>query len=311
MKGLAILLVILVLGCANPPREDPSDLFVVILGIAQDAGSPQIGCNKSCCKDLWGKPAEYQKVISLGIVDRKNNSVWMLDATPDFKEQLDHLMSYLPNGDISSLKGVFLTHAHIGHYTGLMDLGREAMGASSVPVFAMPKMKKFLTTNGPWSQLVTLENIAIQELKADSMINLNPNLRLTPFLVPHRDEFSETVGYKVESESKSFIFIPDIDKWHKWNRSIKTEVKNTDYAFLDGAFFSETELPNRDMSEIPHPYVPETIELFAQESTKTKQKIIFIHLNHTNPLLRDGQEVKKVEELGFNVGREGRIYPLE
>jgi pyrroloquinoline quinone biosynthesis protein B len=160
----------------------------------------------------------------------------------------------------------------MGHYTGLMELGREAMGSKNVAVFAMPQMRQYLENNGPWSQLVTLQNIKLNKLKADSTIQLSDELTVTPFLVPHRDEYTETVGYKVSSATKSFLFIPDIDKWHKWERDIVKEVEQVDYAFLDGAFYSEKELPNRDMSEIPHPFVPETIKLFNDFSPKSKKQ---------------------------------------
>ena len=312
MRPLLIFL-ILAFSCAQEEevQENNPGLFVAVLGIAQDAGSPQIGCTKDCCRELWNNLAERQKVISLGIIDRRSNKAWILDATPDFKDQLMTLLNYLPDGDINSLEGIFLTHAHIGHYTGLMDLGREAMGASQVPVYTMPIMKDYLSNNGPWSQLVELKNIQLNELKADSTIRLTKELSITPFLVPHRDEFSETVGYKVESQNKSFIFIPDIDKWHKWERSIVEEVKKTDYAFLDGAFYSEDELPNRDMSEIPHPFVPETMELFSATDNDLRQKIVFVHLNHTNPLLKDGTAYQEVLAEGYKIGRQGQIFDLD
>ena len=312
MRLLVVIFLSLIISCQ--PKEETEalpDVFVVVLGIAQDAGSPQINCQKSCCKDLWDHPEKRQKVVSLGLVDRSANKVWLFDATPDFKDQLQLLLSYLPDPNINSLSGIFLTHAHIGHYTGLMDLGREAMGANAVPVYAMQRMKKYLERNGPWSQLVELNNLKLIELSADSTVELSSNLMLTPILVPHRDEYSETVGYRVESESKAFLFIPDIDKWSKWDRDIKLEVEKSDYAFLDGAFYSEQELPNRNMSEIPHPFVPETMSLFSNETEAKKGKIIFIHMNHTNPLLRNGAEYKSVLEQGFNIGREGAVYTME
>lgn len=307
-----LLFLILAISCApeSQIQEENPELFVVILGIAQDAGSPQIGCTKDCCRELWDNLEKRQKVISLGIVDQKNNKAWILDATPDFKDQLMTVLNYLPDGDINSLEGIFLTHAHIGHYTGLMDLGREALGAKEVPVYTMPVMKEYLTNNGPWSQLVNVNNIELKTLQADSTITLSKELSITPFLVPHRDEYSETVGYKVASKDKSFIFIPDIDKWDKWDRSIKTEVEKTDYAFLDGAFYSESELPNRDMSEIPHPFVPETMSLFNKADSSLRKKIIFIHLNHTNPLLKNGLEYEQVLSEGYKIGREAEIFNL-
>jgi len=224
---------------------------------------------------------------------------------------LNMLLNYLPKPDINSLAGIFLTHAHIGHYTGLMNLGREAMGTSNVPVYAMPKMQVFINNNGPWSQLVNLNNIVVIPQKADSTIQLSDNISVTPFLVPHRDEYSETVGYKVSLNDKQIIFIPDIDKWGKWNRDIVSEVEKVDYAFLDATFYSDDELPDRDMSEIPHPFVPETISLFKNSTVETCEKIVFIHFNHSNPLLQNGDDYHQVLDKGFNVGREGTVFNLE
>jgi len=310
--GLIISL-LFIFSCAQKETtsvEEP-DIFIVVLGIAQDAGYPQTGCNKSCCKPVWEGQVKPEKVISLGLVDKHNNKVYLFDATPDFKEQLHTLLDYLPFGDINSVGGIFLTHAHIGHYTGLMDLGREAMGANNVPVYAMPGMHSFLSKNGPWSQLVSLNNINIIPQKADSTIRLSKKILITPFLVPHRDEYSETVGYRINVNDKKALFIPDIDKWHKWQRDIVNEVKQVDYAFLDATFYSDKELPNRDMSEIPHPFVPETIDTFEDSPDSIKNRVIFIHFNHTNPLLHNGPEYQEVIDRGFNVGRAGSVYDLD
>ena len=133
---------------------------------------------------------------------------------------------------------------------------------------------------------------------------------MTPILVPHRDEYSETVGYKIEGQKKSALFIPDIDKWHRWNRSIIDEVKKVDYAFLDASFFKEGEL-KRDMSKIPHPFTSETTTLFENESLETKGKIHFIHFNHTNPTILNSHHLKdSIRSLGFNFAKEGDIYEL-
>ena len=166
------------------------------------------------------------------------------------------------------------------------------MGTDNLPVFAMPKMKTFLEENGPWSQLVKLENINIKALKSDSTFSLNERIKIKPFLVPHRDEFSETVGYKITINNKSLIFIPDIDKWEKWETDISELIKKVDYAFLDATFYKNGEL-KRDMSEIPHPFVEESMGLFSNLSETDKQKVHFIHFNHTNPLIIEGSTAQK------------------
>jgi len=156
-------------------------------------------------------------------------------------------------------------------------------------------------------QLVELENISLQKLKSDSTINMNENIKVKPFLVPHRDEFSETVGYEITINNKSLIFIPDIDKWGKWETDISALIQKVDYAFLDATFYKNGEL-KRDMSEIPHPFVEESMELFSKLSEKDKHKVHFIHLNHTNPLLIEGSiSQKEVVKKGFNVAKKGMV----
>lgn len=285
-----------------PPTTDSP--YLVVLGIAQDAGYPQADCQKDCCRPVWEGKASAKMVSCVGLVDPASGQAWMLDATPDFKHQLQALKDKAP------LAGIFLTHAHIGHYTGLMHLGREVMGAQEVPVYTMPKMAQFLSENGPWSQLVTLQNIKIQALQADSSIRLSEKVAIRPFLVPHRDEFSETVGYEISGPSKKAIFIPDIDKWEKWDRDINAFVKQVDYALLDGSFYQEGEIPGRDMSQIPHPFVAESMARFDQLPITERNKVHFIHLNHTNPLIWSESTRTEVKEKHYQIAEEGMILSL-
>ena len=239
----------------------------------------------------------------------RSHKKYIFDATPDFTEQTQLLKTnHLDNSNI--IDGVFLTHAHIGHYTGLMYLGFEALGANKIPVYAMPRMKQYLETSGPWSQLVTYNNINLKVLENDSVVALNSNLKVTPFLVPHRDEYSETVGYRIEGQNKKALFIPDIDKWEKWERNIIEEVKKVDYAFVDASFFRDGEL-DRDMSKIPHPFTTQTTTLFENEDLETKNKIHFIHFNHSNPTIKDSHRLKdSIQNLGFRFAKRGDIYDL-
>ena len=285
--------------------------FLVVLGIAQDAGYPQIGCTKECCTAYWKNKEGKKYITCLALVDRKENQYWLFEATPDIAEQLHSLQPYLTSKDDYSPDGIFISHAHIGHYSGLMQLGREAMSAQSVPVWVMPRLDSFIRNNGPWSQLVSLKNIQLKNLQADSAVSLNTSLKVTPFKVPHRDEFSETVGFVIESNKKKILFIPDIDKWGKWDRNIANEIKKVDIALIDGTFYANGELPGRNMSEVPHPFVAESIQLFSSLPATEKAKIRFIHFNHTNPLIKNRSvEKDKVKKAGFGVTREGMIIEL-
>lgn len=204
-----------------------------------------------------------------------------------------------------------LTHAHIGHYAGLMLLGREALGADGVPVYAMPRMRDFLTRHGPWSQLVELENIILRPLEPDLEVSLNQRLTVKPLVVPHRDEFSETVAFFIRGPNRSALFLPDIDKWSRWGTRIEQVIADVDIALVDGTFYDNDELPNRDMSEIPHPFIVESMQRFADLSPAERSKIRFIHLNHSNPALRpDSDAAKTVRHHGFGIARQSELHEL-
>ena len=275
-----------------------SNYTLKILGVVQDGGMPHLGNNKTCCENI--KQDKY--VTSLMLMNNENNESFLFDASPDINKQLNFMGDRIKK----DLKGIFLTHAHIGHYTGLMYFGREALNSKLVNVYAMPRMKKFLEKNGPWSQLVSLQNISIIELSNESKISIDSNVIVQPVEVPHRAEFSETVGYKIYGPNKTALFIPDIDKWYLWEKSIIDEIKQVDYAIIDATFFDSTEVNNRDISEIPHPFVTESMDLFDSIDIKEKNKIYFIHLNHTNPLInKDSDQYKLVRSKGYNVAEEG------
>ncbi len=293
--------------CNGEMKSEFMEPYLVVLGTAQDAGFPQANCNKKCCEDAWNMPEKRKFVSCIAIVDPKSKQQWIFDATPDIKFQLNLLEKV---SKINPINGIFLTHAHIGHYTGLMQLGREVMGTHNLPVFAMKRMENFIKNNAPWDQLEKIKNININRLKQDSAVNINTRIKVTPFLVPHRDEYSETVGYKIETLRKSVLFIPDIDKWHLWEKDIAKIITEIDYAFIDGTFYKDGEL-ERDMSSIPHPFVVESMEVLKDLSNKDKSKVYFIHLNHTNPLLqKNSLERKTVISKGFNYAKQGMTIRL-
>ena len=304
-----LILLFLLTGCNKPTSQTqnlPTEPFVYVLGIAQDAGYPQAGVRSEFRLIEEGK-RQKQHTVSLLLVDPENNKRFLFEATPDFREQLD-MADKVSEATNYPYDGIFLTHAHMGHYTGLMHMGFEAMGTKDVAVYAMPRMKEYLSNNGPWSQLVNFNNIQLESLNDSTDLSLGNGIKVMPFTVPHRDEYSETVGFKISMNQKSLVFIPDIDKWEKWDVDIREVVKTNDYILIDASFYADGELPGRDMSVIPHPFTSESMELFKELSLEDKAKVIFIHANHSNPILNhNSKEYKEVFENGFRVASEGQV----
>jgi len=322
-KTVIFVLCLLVFGCKEDVKkqvgaeksdvviEQKASVTLIVLGTVQDAGSPHIACKKECCSKLFDTPDPKRKVVSLGVIDYQNQQTFLFDATPDISEQVK-LLKKNASWDAAELpNGIFLTHAHIGHYSGLMYLGKEATNAKSIPAYVMPKMKTFLEENGPWSQLVFQKNIDLHPIENGHLLSMSSNLKVLPMQVPHRDEFSETVGYKIIGSKKSALFIPDIDKWEKWETDISEIIKTVDYAFLDASFFNGDELNTRDISQIPHPFVIESMDLFKRLRKSEKAKIYFIHFNHTNALLNlESNQAQKVLKSGFNIAQFNQRFEL-
>lgn len=307
-----ILLSIYSLGCNDFSQEKEnksSEILLKVLGTIQDGGIPHMGCSKECCSNYFLSKKSRIGVSSLGVSNLKYNTNYIIDATPNINFQLIDLIG---NADPSKkLNGIFLTHAHMGHYAGLLNFGRESLNSKNIPLYLMPKFYNFILNNGPWNQLVELNNIKLNKIYNREKVILHNNLSFTPIQVPHRDEYSETVGYVIEGVHKKVLYIPDIDKWAKWEVSIVEMIKSVDYAFLDGTFFDEKEINNRDISEIPHPFIIESLKLFKELEESEKSKVYFIHLNHTNPVLNsESSEYKKVISAGFNIAKTGMEFFL-
>jgi pyrroloquinoline quinone biosynthesis protein B len=283
----------------------------MVLGVAQDGGYPQAACRRECCERARAAAANRRHVAALAVVDPAAGDRFLFDATPDLPEQLELLDRAAPVAGGHGIAGILLTHAHIGHYLGLAQLGREVMGTWDLPVYAMPRMRQFLRSSGPWDLLVRLRNIEIRDLSAGVELSLTPLVRVTPVLVPHRDEYSETVGFRISGPERTVLYVPDIDKWDRWDIPLRKVLAGVDVAYLDGTFFDAGEVQGRDASEIPHPLIRETIERLNALPPEERAKVHFIHMNHTNPALDPGSEARaRILEGGFRVAEEGERVDL-
>jgi pyrroloquinoline quinone biosynthesis protein B len=275
----------------------------ILLGTAQDGGVPHAGCGCARCERARRDPAARRWVACLGLIDRTAGQAWLIDATPDFPRQLHALHQFAPG---CVLAGLLLTHAHVGHYAGLIHLGREVMGARGSPLYATPSMGYFLRGNAPWSQLVEAGNVSLQPLAPGVATSLSPRLAVTPLRVPHRDELADTVAFVVRGPERRLFYCPDIDGWERWEHDLRALVDGVDVALLDGTFFSAAEMPGRDIRQVPHPLAGDTAARLAGTSADVR----LIHLNHTNPLLAPGPEREWLAGRGLGVGARGDRWGL-
>ena len=302
-------------GPASPEADLPVTPFAVVLGTAQDGGLPQIGCRGERCSRARAEPSFRRLVSSLLVVDPRSGKRWLFDATPDIAEQVELAERFAPRPEVPGrpalFDGVFLTHAHLGHYTGLSQLGREAYGSAPTAVHGSARMVEFLSTNGPWDLLVQAGHVELRTLRPGESVALAPDLSVDCFTVPHRDEYTDTLAFVVTGPTRRLLFLPDVDKWTRLEPPIEERLAAVDVALVDGTFFAEGEIPGRAMAEIPHPFITESLERFAGLSSEERAKVVFTHLNHTNPAVDpEGSAAAAIRSAGSWVAREGDMFQL-
>lgn len=313
----SLLLVFLFLAACRAPRATgAAHPYVLVLGTAQDGGLPQIACECENCARARSEPAFARLGSSLLLVDPRDGRRWLFDASPALPAQVElargHGAERVPAAGRPALfDGIFLTHAHIGHYAGLLHLGREAYGSATTPLHLSPRFAKYLASNGPWSLLVDAGHVSLEPFEVGQAVELAEDLSVTPLRVPHRDEFSDTVGFRITGPRTSLLYLPDIDKWERWSRDLGVELARVEHALIDGTFYDAAELPGRDMSEIPHPFIVETLELFSALPSEVRARVVFTHLNHSNPVTDTrSTAARHVEAAGARVAARGMRFEL-
>ena len=295
--------------------DEPNPRFeVIVLGRAQDGGLPHLGCERGCCVQAR-RTGRLETPACLGVRDLESGALIMLEASPAIETQvaLLHELTGTTDRGRRPVDGILLTHAHIGHYAGLVQLGREVAATKSVPVWSTPRFAGFLRENGPWSQLVKLGQIELMEISpgttdgktAPVAFEPLPGLEVEAFLVPHRDEFSDTVAYKLHGPRKTILFCPDVDRWDAHHGLLESLLDGVDVAYVDATFYDGRELPGRNILEVPHPPMIRTMELLEEVGRESPGRVRFIHLNHTNPALNDQDLQDEIRGKGFPVAEVG------
>ncbi len=298
------------------PGSRRAEVYALLLGSVQDGGFPQVGCYTARCDEGRRMLAagEGRFVSSLALVEPVAGRFYLADATPDITRQIDLIAEPAFRRRAAQRQpfdGIFLTHAHIGHYAGLAVLGNEGLGIRDTPVYCTETMATFLAANQPWRLLVDERRIELRPLALDRWHRIDPLLEVQLWKVPHRDELSDTVGFVFRGPHASALFLPDINSWSLWERRVADAVASVDVAFLDGTFWSMDELPGRAVEDVPHPLMLQTMDALQGVVDRGEAQVVLTHLNATNPALdAGGAEQAEVMRRGFVIAREGMRFEL-
>lgn len=302
-----------------------NSVTAVVLGNMQDAGLPHAGCTCARCAAAFEDPSRVQYAACLGIVDmrkkrdtelhgedverhREKARVYIIDATPDIKFQLNLLAKALgPHPQranrLRQPDGIFLTHAHMGHIGGLPQLSKEAMFVQGLPIYATPPLCDLIGQTQLWSPLVA--ELDFRPIPGGTTVDLGEGLTVTAVPVPHRDEWGVgTVAFRIQGPQKSLLYLPDIDAWDQWPEADAT-LSGVDVALVDASFYSPDELGGR--APVAHPLVTDTMTRFGHLA----DRLILTHLNHTNVVLAEGSAAETaVRRAGFRIAQTSAMFAL-
>jgi len=275
-----------------------------VLGRAQDGGVPHLGCERACCAQAR-RAGLREYPCSLGICDRRTGKLLLIEATPAVEPQIAllHTLSEQHGRGRRPVDALLITHAHIGHYAGLMEFGEEVAATEHLPLFVTPKMASFLREHAPWSQTIEYGQVSVNEVTPGETCEPLEGLCVEFVPVPHRDELSDTMAFKVRGPAATLLWAPDVDRWDKHPGLMDRLLEGVDVALVDGTFLDEQELQGRDPARVPHPLMQDTMHDFADAARPGA--IRFIHMNHTNAALRDASVIADIEARGFAVATQG------
>jgi len=288
---------------------------IVLLGNCQDGGIPHAGCFLKCCLPAYEHRVLHRHPVALGVLG-DDRTFHLFEATPNLPHQIYLFNNYLNlKPPIRKPDQVFITHAHFGHIQGLGFFGRETLNAKDIKVHTSDAVHKFIQNTPAWN--IVVDNLEFVQF--DNMDQANfpkAGFKVTPIFIPHRQDMSDTVAFTIETnEGYRILFLPDHDTWEETLGKVKcTTIREwfqklqIDVALIDATFFTKTELASKRMMKIPHPSVKESCERLGPRR-RDDPRVVFIHLNHTNPLHRlDSPEAKYVLDLGWEIGWEGQTF---
>ncbi|MCS5531247.1 MAG: MBL fold metallo-hydrolase [Candidatus Poseidoniales archaeon] len=285
----------------NPPPT------LTLLGTGQDGGVPQAGCGCDNCSAAFENAARARFPVSLGVQDL-DGGMHLIEATRALPEQLRLWANACSLDNPVRPDSVLLTHAHLGHIEGIGQFGREAMGCQNIGLVVSDSVASVLQSRNLMQPFTRIDR---NNSGASPMLEQG-GIRFEFIPVPHRDDSSDTHAILIAGGKNRVLFLPDHDDWkqtlelvgHSKPREWFDSLGLT-HILLDATFWNGDELPSRDMTEVPHPTVEETISRL-EDYTDEGPEIILIHLNHTNPLNDpNSPQSRLIEVAGLSIGTRG------
>ncbi|MBO9098018.1 MULTISPECIES: pyrroloquinoline quinone biosynthesis protein PqqB [unclassified Rhizobium] len=289
----------------------------LVLGTAAGGGLPQWNCGCENCRlaRVKGSGLSPQTQSSVAVsVDGENWAI--LNASPDIRQQIADNRALHPRElRHSPIRSVVVTNGDIDHIAGLLVLReKQAFG-----LFMTEALADILSGNPVFSALDPAF-VQRQTIALDTPFQLLPGLTAELFPVPGKVplfleddnpevglEGEQTVGIELKSGNQRAYYIPGCAAL---TEKLMSRIDGADLLLFDGTLFTDDEMlvsgtgqkTGRRMGHMPIYGVGGSLEAL---SSVTIGRTIYVHINNTNPIWRQGPARDKVYDAGFEVGHDG------
>ena len=300
--------------------------MIRVLGSAAGGGFPQWNCGCPNCRGVRDgtlrATARSQESVAVGTEGA--SSYIVLNCSPEIRAQIESFPGLHPRGPRHSpIAAILLTNGDLDHCLGLLSL-RES---HPLVVYATEPVQRGFTRDNVLYR--TLERFPGQMTwrllkpgREEEIVGVDgkpTGLTAEAVIVPgkapvHLEQSrpadpEDSVGFLIrESGSRRLAYFSGVGAV---TADVRQALTGADAVFFDGTFWSGDELPAlglgtkraEDMAHVP---IGGPTGSLAQLAGLRAGRRIYIHLNNTNPLLRDDSpERQAVGAAGWEVAWDG------
>lgn len=301
-----------------------------VLGVAAGGGFPQWNCACPNCRGVREGTIAAEPLLQSSLAVSANAQDWyLINAGPDIRMQIESFPALHAGPAIrdTPLAGVILTDAELDHTIGLLSLregsrltlyGTETVQNTLHSAFpVLPMLENYCSWEWQALQPFSSQKVGSEDDVTEEAITLKviPISTKPPLYAhsqkdsPHAENLWE-VGLILQNKSsgRSLAYFPTLKSL---SPSIEEHLCEADVLMVDGTFWSDDELVGmgatergaHQMGHLPVGGPAGTAEKLATFPAKRK---IFIHINNSNPILRqDSAQRNELEKLGFEVAYDG------
>ena len=289
-------------------------MLIRVLGSAAGGGFPQWNCGCRNCRGARERTLRVRARSQECVAVSTDGASWaLLNCSPEIRQQIEAFPGLHPRGPRQSpIAAILFTNGDLDHTLGLLSL-RES---HPLIVYATdPVRRGFIEGNVLYKTLEAGREEAIVDTGGKEIgltveavaIPGKPPVHLEALAPPDPED---NVGFRIRERATglTLVYLSGIGAV---TESVRRAMSGAAAVFFDGTFWSSDELPalglgTKRAEEMAHLPVGGPSGSLAQLANLSAARRVYIHINNTNPMLReDSPEHAAVVAAGWEIAEDG------